>query len=74
MSPFLLILAVVALVVSTAAAYFHGVQRGKALGHNTSKAVGWMEHYNQTIAHEKARRDARGRFRSRMEQGNEVGA
>jgi len=46
--------AVVAL--SSFVAFYYGRKRGIALG--------WLEHYEQTVARDRARRDKRGQFKA----------
>lgn len=74
MSTLLIISAIVAVLAAPVAAFFCGVKRGRQLGHEASKAIGWLEHHEQEAEKQRARRDARGRFRSRLGRGNEVGA
>jgi hypothetical protein len=58
----LTILAVVAIVVAPVVTYFVGVNRGKALGHEGSKAQGWLEYYEEQVRREKARHGKDGKF------------
>jgi hypothetical protein len=45
-----------------AASYYLGHSTGTAKG----RALGWLEHYEQQAAADKAKRDARGRWRKQQ--------